>query len=297
MKKYNILIVLIFMVTVTVTISACCKCEKNIAGCKGEEKSSAANARKFDTVTTVANLRMDTFYLKIGAKHYKMMKVHRDSVAWDEHDGTMASAMAAARTSTGSKAEKCTSDYFAGTDRMDAKTSIFRGNVTRYNTINDLIADLPSDADMKAHDPKITKLPTSERVAEEQKYVKVSTAYIYGIYRENDNDFHCIVGNGEVGGTRMKLFNIEFSALPPKNSHDYADMNDVRSQIIEKFGDLACGDGAFKPVEELIPVSIEGPLFFDIDHPAGVVGFSAGGITFHPKTAWEIHPVVKLDFQ
>jgi hypothetical protein len=37
-------------------------------------------------------------------------------------------------------------------------------------------------------------------------------------------------------------------------------------------------------------VLIEGSLFFDIDHAAGVVGPEGK----RPKKAWEIHPITKI---
>jgi hypothetical protein len=42
-----------------------------------------------------------------------------------------------------------------------------------------------------------------------------------------------------------------------------------------------------------IPVVVDGSLFFDVDHAAGVVG-PAG---MRPQTAWEIHPVTRLALQ
>lgn len=41
-----------------------------------------------------------------------------------------------------------------------------------------------------------------------------------------------------------------------------------------------------------VPVEITGPLFFDVDHDAGVVGPQG----HRPKTAWEIHPVMDIKF-
>src|SRR5437879_2768710 len=41
-----------------------------------------------------------------------------------------------------------------------------------------------------------------------------------------------------------------------------------------------------------VHVRITGSIFFDVDHAAGVVGPG----NFKPKTAWEIHPITKLEF-
>ena len=40
-------------------------------------------------------------------------------------------------------------------------------------------------------------------------------------------------------------------------------------------------------------VKIRGSIFFDTDHAAGTVGPTG----FRPATAWEIHPVIYLEFQ
>lgn len=42
----------------------------------------------------------------------------------------------------------------------------------------------------------------------------------------------------------------------------------------------------------LIPISVKGSLFYDIDHPPGHVSFG----NYKPTTAWEIHPVQKIKF-
>jgi hypothetical protein len=41
---------------------------------------------------------------------------------------------------------------------------------------------------------------------------------------------------------------------------------------------------------------VEGALFFDVDHAAGVVG-PTQPTPMRPKTAWEIHPVTNVKLQ
>ena len=185
--------------------------------------------------------------------------------------------------------DKCNNDIYAGKDRAVAKTHPVTGHLRTFNTFDDFYNSglIVRDATMLAR--HISKDPESPRVAEETINVDIKEAYIYGIYREDDNDYHMIIGNGEVGAN-MHLFNAEISAFPEED--DASSLHTVRNRIINMFGDLSCGDDSYKPVEELIPIRIKGSLFFDVDHPAGRVGFGV----YKPRTAWEIHPVTLIQF-
>ena len=48
---------------------------------------------------------------------------------------------------------------------------------------------------------------------EELFNVTIDTAYIYGIYREDDNDFHMIIGNGKTGAGMHLLKCREYPAF------------------------------------------------------------------------------------
>ncbi len=247
-----------------------------------------------DTVRSLANQRKKIVYLKISDKKvYRMEKIPPSRIVHGipeisaTDNGTMPPGSAAQPFFK--NATDCSGNIFAGHDRAVAKTHLFTAKKATFKTINDLFSKLPipSDASMKNHDPAIDRTPESERVNEEDKYVIIQSAFIYGIYREKDNDFHIIIGNG-FRDKRMKLLNVEISGLPDDGNA----LKTIRQKIIGKFGNITCGDGAFKPVGALIPIKIEGSLFFDIDHAAGTVGFDI----YKPKTAWEIHPVKDIQF-
>ena len=59
------------------------------------------------------------------------------------------------------------------------------------------------------------------------------------------------------------------------------------------------GGGKYVRFDPAIPVRIAGPLFYDADHKIdrdtreGVVGPSFA----RPSTSWEIHPVVRIEFE
>ena len=76
------------------------------------------------------------------------------------------------------------------------KTSIaLSSKVEDFKTLDELILTLPSDNFMRNLHPPITKDPNSLRVQEENRNVSVESAYLFAIYRENDNDFHVIIGS------------------------------------------------------------------------------------------------------
>ena len=238
----------------------------------------------YDTVTTLAGSRKPVVYLRISDKRiYKMIRINPSVIKYGDPKLTTPSGPYY------NGAQNCSGNIFAGSDRAIAKTHLVPASSLRFKTFDAFYNSglLISDALMIHHTPAITKVPTSKRVQEETKEITIEKAYVYGIYREGDNDFHIILGNLSTGNQR-KLINIEISGLPDQGTA----LSNVRSLIVQKFGDLMCGDGAFKPVGNPIPVKIEGSLFYDIDHQPGSVGF---GI-YKPKTSWEIHPVKSLVF-
>ena len=229
----------------------------------------------------------------LGVNEPLLMKLPKDSITFEESDDNLQGNSDCVK-----EGNPCTGSIFNGIDRKEAKTSIYTGETLTFNTIDELVAYINSncpDNNMKQHDPTITESCSMQRVLEERKNVIVRGAYIYGIYREKDNDFHMIVGNGKTGNN-MKLFNMEVSGLPNSNSPSYIQLKNVRQQISEKFGDLSCEDNSYKTASLSYPITIEGSLFFDVDHPAGKVGFTYNGVSYHPKTAWEIHPVTHINF-
>jgi hypothetical protein len=263
---------------------------------------------KTDTVGSLTNLKKRIVTLKVNRKlYYRMQKVHVDKISYGEGDADAAGnnenntgidsgrvftpAPAANSANFFAGSTDCKGNLFAGKDRAVVKTHAVTANPVIFTTINALFASgiLVPDAVMRNSESGVKKSPESERVPAERKTVTVKKAFLYGIYREGDNDFHVIIGNGLSGDKRI-LFNIEISALPGDNLN--SGLNKPRNEIIKRFGDLKCSDGAFKPIDVLIPIMVKGSLFYDIDHAPGIVGFGK----FKPKTAWEMHPVQVIAF-
>jgi len=246
------------------------------------------------TYKTFAEQKTTYGFHKTRTKTYKIRKIPPSYISYGEPQEFLSRPNPSASAESGpyySGAVKCSGNTFSGVDRAQAKTHEVAGPPQSFATVDDFLDSglfIPDDQ-MINHDPVITKSSESPRVTEEQINVTINKAYIYGIYREQDNDFHMIVGNGQTGAG-MRIFNAEVSGLP-------GDENDsllitVRNKILNRFGDIACQDGAFKPVSSFIPITITGSIFFDVDHRAGLVGFGV----YKPTTAWEIHPITDIEF-
>jgi hypothetical protein len=150
-----------------------------------------------------------------------------------------------------------------------------------------LIAELEeSDASMRNHVPPISSAASSRRIDEEMRNVTVS-GWVHFAKVEEDNDYHLIVGTTPNLRT-ARFLNVEVSGLPPHNASSYGRLKQARDEFESVFGDAMRSGGytQFEPTH----VFISGSLFYDIDHPAGVVGPSG----YRPQTAWEIHPVSAL---
>ena len=177
---------------------------------------------------------------------------------------------------------------FRGTDRKGPKTSIATGSVEDFQDIGALVASLPDDNEMLNHTPPIEK-DSNSRFSEERRNVRVPV-WIYAIKYETDSDWHVIIGTDPSAGSKV-FFNAEVSGLPPQTSAAHDTLLKVRNQLAEILDNDLPKTGNYHKYEEQIPVSVQGSIFYDIDHAPGVVGPTE----MRPKTAWEIHPITNLE--
>lgn len=176
---------------------------------------------------------------------------------------------------------------FAGKDRAVPKTTIADADMEQFPSIAELLSSLPSDDAMLNHVPEITR-QTMERVPEENRNIHV-TAWIYAIKFENDADFHLIVGTEPGGDTQY--FNAEVSGLPTRDKPAYKTLLDVRESLAEILNNKLPSPGTYRKYSrDPIKVTLEGSLFYDVDHAPGEVG-PAG---MRPTTAFEAHPSTRL---
>jgi len=177
---------------------------------------------------------------------------------------------------------------FRGTDRKASKISIDNAPVVAFPDLPALITTLPADRDMTNHQPSIER-DTATRVAEEHRNVRVP-AWIYAIKYETDQDWHVIVGTDPTRPGPRTFFNAEISGLPPASAAAFPKLRTARTSLAEILDNNLPAGAGYRKYLDPIAVVLEGSLFFDIDHKAGAVGPTG----MRPATAWEIHPVTRL---
>jgi hypothetical protein len=188
-------------------------------------------------------------------------------------------------------------DAFRGTARKAAKLSIVGGAATPtppqpFNDVNDLIVTLVPDNQMWNRNPPISTAANSGRVQEENRNVSVR-AWLYAASKEDDNDFHLIIGRGPSASPR-KFMTVELSGLPPANNPNRAKLQAVRDNFKTFFGANLPGT-KYDFYDPPIPVIVTGSLFFDAGHHAGQVGPSP--LRQQIPTTWEIHPIWDMEFE
>jgi hypothetical protein len=190
-------------------------------------------------------------------------------------------------------ATRSPSDQFDGTARAAAKLSISGAPTVSFADVKDLIASLPAKDDMVNHDPEITTDAASDRVTEEEQNIRVK-AFIYAISRENDNDFHLIVGGNPALRPPMYI-TMEVSGLPDDSDASFARLKEVRDTFKSFFGSELPG-ATYDFYDPPIPIDVEGSLFFDMSHAHGR---SPGPASLHADmpVIWEVHPISSIVFE
>jgi hypothetical protein len=184
-------------------------------------------------------------------------------------------------------------DNFLGKIRADVKTSYVDVPADTFKFIKELRNWLPDDERMhKYSDARFNDKP---RCAEENHNIVITDAYIFGVKREEDNDFHVILGTSRNIDKQQPFFSAEISGLPASSSPYYATLKSVRDQFKDFFGDDAKKEYVFVASAKTPPIHlkcIRGSLFFDNHHYSGhssVQGYKV-------FTAWEMHPVTAITF-
>ena len=177
-------------------------------------------------------------------------------------------------------------NVFKGKARAQAKTTLAHAKLEKFTLLPTLLDSLPSDNDMLSYQPRIDR--DTPRVKEETRNVS-TCAFVYGTKREDDNDYHVIIGDGN-----GRFMNVEISGLPQdgtkKNRKALAAPRDTFEAFIEAGGRTT---GNYTGWGDPVPIYIEGSLFYDTEHKPGVVGPAWA----RPKSAWEIHPISKILFE
>ena len=190
------------------------------------------------------------------------------------------------------EAEAVPSDNFGGTARKAAKLSIASAQTKTFTDLKSLINSLPSHEDMKNHTPKIQKTASSNRVAEEKRNVRIKV-FLYAASREDDNDFHLILGR-DPGSTPELYMTMELSGLPGPNSASFDKLKAARDAYKAFFGADLPGL-TYDFYDPPIPVKIEGSLFWDASHATGTRP-GPKSLKSRMPVVWEVHPITKITF-
>ncbi len=186
-------------------------------------------------------------------------------------------------------------ESFQGKARRAAKISVSNARIEKFSDLKDLIDTLPTDAIMKRHKPPITVTSKSDRVSEEDRNVRVR-AFLYAASREDDNDFHLIIGRAP--SLKRAFMTMEVSGLPPTSSAHLPVLKRARDAYKSFFQhhDLGLPGTSYDFYVPPIPVEITGSLFWDKSH---VKGGRPGPKDLRPDipTIWEIHPITRIVFE
>jgi hypothetical protein len=184
----------------------------------------------------------------------------------------------------------CITDIYLGTKRKKSKTSFATKAYKTFKTVAALKKTFVADSIMRNLSPAIKSDSGSVRVTQEKRNVIITTAFIYAVSREDDNDFHVIIGDSLPYNVANSI-TVEISGLPNPANNATDSIQNTRN-VFESFFGEKCS-GAYTVFSPPIKISVSGSLFFDIDHAAGIVGT---GI-YKPQSCWEIHPVNSITFK
>jgi hypothetical protein len=211
---------------------------------------------------------------------------------YDIAPGLLAAALAGAAVDTG-ELDRRLGDQYSGTARKAAKISVSPAEGETFSDLVELIDSLPAEDAMIHHDPPIGDGATSGRVAEEHRNVRVRT-FLYAAKREDDNDFHLIVGL-DPSEPELVCLNIELSGTPPESSEHFAKLDAARAAFKAFFANQPQGLPGFGYdfYDPPIPVDVQGSLFFDVTH---ATGGRPGPDPLRPfiPVIWEIHPISEI---
>ena len=181
---------------------------------------------------------------------------------------------------------------FRGTSRKAAKLSISNAAVEAFDDVAALIDTLPGHQSMVEHQPRISTGLNSGRVDSEERNVRIG-AFLYAASREDDNDYHLIVGRDP--SLDPVFMTMELSGLPSAMSAHFGSLNDARQSYSSFFGGDLPGT-SYDFYDPPIPIEVEGSLFFDMSHATG----SRPGpqsLRNDMPVVWEVHPISRIVFE
>ena len=254
--------------------------------CKPAGKLAGTTTTGLDTITNINQVPKNAkAVLKTEGGEYFVMRHEADPV--DSMALVVDSSEAALAPPAANN--KCDSENFDGVYRSECKITSSNATIRNYNKLSTFISSLRPDAEMANYQPAINR--NTLRVAEEDRNVKIKTAYLYCYARQTDEDFHLIIGTTDNPST-AKYFNVEISGLPATDAVDFAALEAARNAFLAKADKKLCGSGYYF-FDAPLKVELRGSLFFDREHYNEAIGPASA----RPKTAWEIHPVTYFKYK
>jgi hypothetical protein len=186
----------------------------------------------------------------------------------------------------------CSDASFSGVNRGACKTSIVKGQPELFSSLEAFMFSLPDD-DVMSSEAGISTDENDQRAAEELRNITIAQCWILAMKRNNDGDYHIIVGSGPDPKCDA-LFNIEVSGLPESSSPHYAALKKVRDDLENYFNGDCCFTRYKKFYKNPIAVRVTGSLFYDIEHAPPHLNIGPTGLK--TTTAWELHPVTAITF-
>ena len=205
--------------------------------------------------------------------------------------GVLAAAAKKSSKKTSKKpSKKGGGDNFTGTARKAAKLSISAAPTKTYKDVRSLINTLPSHEEMVALG--ISKGANSGRVPVEERNVRIK-CFLYAASRENDNDFHLILGRNP-SLQPERYMTMELSGLPPASAASFPRLKAARDAYKAFFAGNMPGT-SYDFYDPPIPVEIEGSLFWDASHATGTRP-GPQSLKSRMPTVFEVHPISKITF-
>jgi hypothetical protein len=190
-------------------------------------------------------------------------------------------------------------NVFDGEHRKLPKTTIVdTAVIEEFGSVAALVDNILERADdeQMKNTSGITRT-TATRHDAEKRNVRV-TGFIYAYVKEDDNDYHVILGDAP-GTVPLVFLNVEVSGIPVGGTAaNRQRLTAARDEFKAAFGLGEKGPTKYKKflnetgANSPVPVRITGSLFWDVDHGPGTVGPKE----FRPQTSWEIHPVSEIVF-
>src|SRR5262249_7736042 len=104
---------------------------------------------------------------------------------------------------------------------------------------------------------------------------------------------HVILGDPP-GAANPRFVNSEVSGIPVAGTDaNRTQLWNVRKTFKDAFGLGDTGPKSYFRPHPPVPVRISGSVLWDIEHPPPK---TVGPNDFKPRTAWEVHPISKIQF-